>query len=249
MNSPKRRNETNSHGQTVGFNTSNWQAPQAIHSARETQGLNGRYCQLVWLEDKHAPLLKDIFAEASDSLWTYLPYGPFKDLSGYEELIDTLNTNWRKTSQAYCIQSADGENTLGFSAYLRMMPETGSIEIGHLCFSPRLQKTPAATEAIFLMLDAVFKLGYRRCEWKCNDLNLPSIKAAKRYGFSYEGTFRQAQIVKKHNRDTAWFSILDHEWPKLKTCFESWLQPSNFDGQGRQIKALSELTKEIEPQK
>jgi RimJ/RimL family protein N-acetyltransferase len=242
MNKEQANRQLNKHDQEIGPTVPDWQTPSAVQEAPETQVLSGQYCSLSKLEAKHASKLHQVFSKADDSLWTYLPYGPFDNLSGYEDLIDTLNSNWRKTSLAYCIQSADQKDVLGLCAYLRMMPQAGSIEIGHLCFSPTLQKTPAATEAIFLLIDAVFKLGYRRCEWKCNDLNLPSIAAAKRYGFKYEGTFRQAQVVKGHNRDTAWLSIVDHEWQSLKPCFEAWLDPQNFTADGKQIKRLSSLT-------
>jgi len=237
--------DTNIHGQKVGLEVNNWKTPKTVQEAEETQLLKGRYCQLVKLDTAHAPSLHSAFSGTEDAHWTYLPYGPFKSRSDFEDLIDTLNLNWRKSSLAYCIQSIDQKEALGFCAYLRMMPQAGSIEVGHLSFSPRLQKTPAATEAIFLMIDAIFKLGYRRCEWKCNDLNLPSIAAAKRYGFKYEGTFRQAQVVKGHNRDTAWLSIVDHEWTSLKACFEEWLQAENFTESGQQKKRLSELTSKL----
>ena len=234
----------NEFNQTIGFELKNWKSPQAVQVANETQSIEGVYCKLVKLESQHAPQLMKAFDKAEDSLWTYLPYGPFTKLSEYENWITGLNSNERQTAFAYLIQSKD-DQALGLCSYLRMSPNAASIEIGNLSFSPQLQKTPAATEVIFLMIDAVFKLGYRRCEWKCNDLNLPSISAAKRYGFKYEGTFRQAQVVKGHNRDTAWFSILDNEWKQLRPCFIEWLAADNFDKDGQQAKRLSEETKKI----
>jgi len=208
-------NNVNTFGQIVGPEVKNWERPPAIRECATTQKLTGQYCQLVKLEEQHAPILMEAFSSSTDSHWTYLPYGPFNTLSDYQDWVDTLISNWKKTSFPYCILSADGESVLGVSAYLRIMPEAGSIEIGHLSFSPLLQKTAAATEAIFLMINTIFELGYRRCEWKCNSLNAPSIAAAKRLGFKHEGTFRQAQVVKAHNRDTAWFSIIDCEWKSL----------------------------------
>jgi RimJ/RimL family protein N-acetyltransferase len=132
---------------------------------------------------------------------------------------------------------------VGVASYLRITPASGFIEVGHINFSPRLQKTPAATEAMYLMMARAFALGYRRYEWKCDALNQPSCAAARRLGFSYEGIFRQATIYKGRNRDTAWFSILDSEWPAMKAAFESWLTPDNFDDNGRQRKKLEYFLK------
>jgi RimJ/RimL family protein N-acetyltransferase len=124
---------------------------------------------------------------------------------------------------------------------MRIEPEAGSIEVGHVHFSPRLQRTAAATEAIYLMMERAFALGYRRYEWKCDALNAASRAAAERFGFTFEGIFRQARVVKGRNRDTAWYSLLDSEWPAVKDVFESWLSPENFDASGRQRTALSTL--------
>jgi RimJ/RimL family protein N-acetyltransferase len=121
------------------------------------------------------------------------------------------------------------------AAYLRIDPANGVIEVGHINYSPRLQRTAAATEAMYLMMRRVFdELGYRRYEWKCDDLNAPSRAAAKRLGFTFEGVFRQAIVYKERNRDTAWFSMLDSEWPSRKREFERWLDPANFDAAGHQ---------------
>jgi RimJ/RimL family protein N-acetyltransferase len=137
---------------------------------------------------------------------------------------------------------------VGYASYLRIDPKSGVIEVGHISYTPLLQRRPAATETMFLMMRHVFdELGYRRYEWKCNALNAPSRAAATRLGFTYEGTFRQAMVVKGHNRDTAWYSILDSEWPALKPAFERWLAPSNFDDAGKQRESLSDLTKAAVP--
>jgi RimJ/RimL family protein N-acetyltransferase len=134
------------------------------------------------------------------------------------------------------------KRAVGVASYLRIDPRHGSIEVGHLMFSPLLQGKPAATEAMFLMMERAFEMGYRRYEWKCNALNEPSRRAAQRLGLSYEGLFRQAAVVKGRNRDTAWYAAIDQEWPALKAAFQKWLEPSNFDEGGRQRVALSTLT-------
>ena len=136
-----------------------------------------------------------------------------------------------------------GGRAEGVASYLRITPAVGSIEVGHICLSPRLQATVAATEAMFLMMDWAFASGYRRYEWKCDALNLPSRRAAERFGFSYEGTFRQATIYKGRNRDTAWFAMVDRDWPGLQRAYRTWLDPANFDAAGRQRQRLSDLTR------
>jgi len=134
-------------------------------------------------------------------------------------------------------------SAIGVASYLRIDPPNGSIEVGGIAYSPMLQATTAGTEAVFLMIDRVFSLGYRRCEWKCNALNAKSRSAAQRFGFSFEGVFRQAAVVKGRNRDTAWFAMVDRDWPSLKKVFQEWLDPSNFDETGKQRSALSALTR------
>ncbi len=235
------RTEANEFGQAVGAEIEHWLAPPSVQSAQLTQNLAGRYCRLDPLQADDASQLQAAFDQASQSLWTYLPYGPFKKLEDYQHWITELNRDERRDCFAYSIRSAKSEQVLGVSAYLRILPEAGSIEIGHLSFSPLLQQTPAATEAIFMMIDAAFQLGYRRVEWKCNDLNIPSVAAAGRFGFRFEGTFRQALVVKGRNRNTAWFSILDHEWPLIRPCYERWLSPGNFDDEGKQKQRLSAM--------
>lgn len=140
------------------------------------------------------------------------------------------------------VDSTSGE-AIGVASYLRISPSSGSIEVGHLNFSPKLQRTPAATEAMFLMMRHAFELGYRRYEWKCDSLNDPSRQAALRLGLSFEGIFRQATVRKGRNRDTAWYAAIDKEWPALCTAFDRWLSPSNFDEQGHQRVSLSSLTR------
>jgi RimJ/RimL family protein N-acetyltransferase len=135
-----------------------------------------------------------------------------------------------------------GYGPIGVAAYLRIDPPQGSIEVGHINYSPRLQRTIAATEAMYLMMRKAFELGYRRYEWKCHALNAPSRVAAQRLGFSYEGVFRQARVDKGRNRDTAWYAMIDREWPALDRAFTQWLDPANFDRDGRQRTPLSALT-------
>jgi RimJ/RimL family protein N-acetyltransferase len=142
------------------------------------------------------------------------------------------------------VDLAKGE-AVGVASYLRINPSIGSIEVGHINYSPLLQRTPAATEAMYLMMARAFDLGYRRYEWKCNALNAPSRAAARRLGLSFEGVFRQATIVKGRNRDTAWYAAIDHEWPAIKGAFLQWLSPSNFDERGKQRSRLSVLTAPI----
>ncbi len=171
-----------------------------------------------------------------------VPYGPHADLDEYRRLLDGLESDGQLP---YAIVEAASGRPVGMAAYLRVAPAAGTIEIGHLAFSPALQSTPLATEAIFSLLAQVFALGYRRCEWKCHSLNEPSRRAALRFGFTYEGTFRQAAVIKGRNRDTAWFSITDGEWPPLRAVYEQWLDPANFDPGGRQRSALSALTRRL----
>jgi RimJ/RimL family protein N-acetyltransferase len=186
------------------------------------------------------PFFRETHAPDGDpSIWTYLPDGPYESvgqmraaLAGAAESEDPL---W------FTIVPADGEPA-GRVSYMRIDPAMGVIEIGGIFFGPRLQRTTASTEAIYLLARHAFEdLGYRRLEWKCNALNEPSRRAAARFGFTFEGIFRQHMIVKGHNRDTAWFSIVDGEWPRIAAGFEAFLAPENFDAEGRQRRPLAEL--------
>jgi RimJ/RimL family protein N-acetyltransferase len=145
----------------------------------------------------------------------------------------------------YVIIDQVGGKPLGVASYLRIDCSNGSIEVGHINFSPLLQRTPAATESMYLMMDHAFALGYRRYEWKCDGLNQPSRTAAQRLGLSFEGTFRQACVVKGRNRDTAWYAATDRDWPSINSALRRWLDPSNFDQQGKQRIRLSALTKPL----
>ena len=180
-------------------------------------------------------------------MWTYLPYGPFDSLDTYRAWTEEMS---RRSDPLFfaIIDHNSGHasgRAVGLASYLRIDPAAGSIEVGHLHYSPLLQRTPAATEAMFLMMERAFNLGYRRYEWKCDALNAPSRAAAQRLGFTFEGIFRQAVVVKGRNRDTAWFSIIDAEWPALANAFRRWLDPANFDPQGKQRERLSTLTRKL----
>lgn len=152
--------------------------------------------------------------------------------------------SWREAEKAvlYAIVPAETKTAAGWAAYMRITPAHGVIEIGNVLFSPGLQRTRAATEAVYLMARHVFEdLGYRRFEWKCNAENAQSRRAALRFGFTFEGIFRQHMVVKGQNRDTAWFAMLDKEWPARREAFETWLAPENFDAAGRQRRSLKEI--------
>lgn len=175
--------------------------------------------------------------------WQYLPYGAF---ASFEEFRDWLATETAKDDVTFFAITRLADNrVVGVASYLRINPMDGSIEVGHVHFSPLLQRTTAATEAMYLMMQWAFDHGYRRYEWKCNALNIKSRKAAQRLGFSYEGVFRQAAVVKGRNRNTAWFAVIDSEWPALQICFHTYLSPTNFADEGEQKMALSTLTKPL----
>lgn len=170
-------------------------------------------------------------------MWAYLPYGPFESLATYGEWLGQMSS--KPDPLFFAIIDQGSDRPVGVASYLRIDPEKGSIEVGHLAFSPLLQRTAAATEAMYLMMARAFALGYRRYEWKCNTLNAASRAAAERLGFTFEGVFRQAAVVKGRNRDTAWYSVIDGEWPRLREAFERWLAPANFDETGRQRAPLA----------
>lgn len=207
--------------------------------------LHGDYCTIEPLDQaRHAP---DLFAAshgAPDQLriWDYLPAGPFADFASFDRWIGECAAS--TDPLFYAIRDRRTGVATGMASYLNIHPGPGTIEIGHVMFGSPLQKTPAATEALYLLMDyALTELGYRRLEWKCNALNRPSRKAANRLGFRYEGTFYQHLVVKGRNRDTAWYSILDGEWPQLRVNFEQWLDPANFDEHGKQRVQLSMLNR------
>jgi len=183
-----------------------------------------------------------LFAAQSSApeLWEYLPYGPFESEAAFRVWL----TERAATSDPmfYAIIERISGRALGMASFLRVEPGHGVIEVGHIWYSPALQRTRLATDAMYVMARHVFDdLGYRRYEWKCNALNEPSRRAAVRLGFTFEGVFRQHMVIKGENRDTAWYSLLDGEWPAAKGAFEAWLRPENFDAEGRQLRSLAEL--------
>jgi RimJ/RimL family protein N-acetyltransferase len=176
----------------------------------------------------------------NERLWLYLFDGPFANRTDFDAYLARIAQS--EDPLYYAILDATTGASVGHAAYLRIEPAHRCLEVGAILYAPSLQRTPAATEAMYLMAKHVFEdLGYRRYEWKCNALNAPSRRAALRLGFTYEGIFRQHMIVKGRNRDTAWYSMLDSEWPSRKTAFERWLDPANFDANGRQKTSLSAL--------
>ena len=202
----------------------------------------GRYATVAPLDPaRHGDALWHAFAEDRDGRgWTYLPYGPFADQRVHRSWLEAAAARDDPLFHAV-IDHASGA-ALGVASYLRIDRANGTIEVGHIHFAPALQRTKAASEAMYLMMARAFdELGYRRYEWKCNALNAPSRAAAERLGFRFEGVFRHAQVVKGRNRDTAWYSIVDGEWPALKASFRRWLDPANFDAAGRQRQSLAAL--------
>jgi RimJ/RimL family protein N-acetyltransferase len=185
--------------------------------------------------------------DTNGEMWLYLPYGPFSSLQHYRDWMRSFCTG--SDPLFYAIVESATAKAIGVASYLRIDHNNGVIEVGHLAYSPLLKRTRAATEAMYLMMQHAFELGYRRYEWKCNALNMPSRAAAERLGFTFEGIFRQAAVIKGHNRDTAWYSVIDKEWPELKLAFEKWLAEDNFDADGRHKVSLSSLTSAIKLEK
>ena len=239
MNSlANRQTETNKIGQPIGWPIFDW-APAAVPDGRP---LPGQHCRLERLSaERHAAQL--FAAEQLDTPganWTYLPEDRPVDPGEYRALVGR-NAESHDPFFYAILDAATGDAT-GWASLLRIDPPHGVIEVGYINFTPKLQRTRAATEAMYLLMRHVFEdLGYRRYEWKCDNLNAPSKLAAERYGFVSEGVFRQARVSKGRNRDTAWFSIIDSEWPACKSAFETWLSPENFDEAGKQRRSLSEI--------
>ena len=225
-------------GQPIGDDVAGWIPP---HAPGRTTIAEGRYCRVEPLDwERHTHELWDAFAlDREHRNWTYLPHGPYASRDEFAA--------WVRSAAAtddplfFAVIDRPSRRAAGVAAYLRIAPAAGSIEVGHINFSPLLQRMPAATEAMYWMMRHAFELGYRRYEWKCDALNAPSRAAAARLGLSFEGIFRQALVYKGRNRDSAWYAAIDKDWPALKTAFEQWLAPENFDPSGRQRKRLSEL--------
>ncbi len=227
----------NSLNQPIGSPLQNWQACEHPWGSR----MQGQRCALEPIDrDRHALDLFEAFNRDLDSHnWTYLPYGPFSRLAEFKDWIDSACLG--DDPCFFTVIDLDTAKAVGVASYLRITAASGVIEVGHIHFSPLIQGSAISTEAMYLMMKRVFEeLGYRRYEWKCDALNAPSCAAAKRLGFQFEGIFRQATIYKQRNRDTAWYSIIDSEWPDIKQVFENWLSSDNFDIDGKQRSSLSQ---------
>ena len=231
-------NRVNTYGQPIGEPVPGW-TPRPWPPRATMQG---RFCRIEPLTpERHAESLFEAYHLAPDDRdWTYLPSEerPTSLASFRAQLADYAASD--DPLHFAVIDQATGR-AVGMCAYLRIVPAHGVIEIGYIAWSPLLQRQPASTEAMALMMQSAFELGYRRYEWKCDSLNAPSRAAAERYGFTFEGIFRQAVITKGRNRDTAWYSITGSEWPVIRRAFETWLDPENFDAQGKQRRSLAAI--------
>lgn len=227
---------TNEFGQPIGPSVDTT-VPRPVPS---TASMAGRWCTVEPLDPAvHGPALFDAYSAAPDARgWTYLFTGPFESTAAFSTWLHSLGGS---VDPLYFVIS-DSEGPCGIAAYLRIAPGAPSVEVGSIHFAPRLQQTAAATESMFLMMQRAFDTGYRRYEWKCDSLNAGSRAAATRLGFSYEGDFRQAIVYKGRSRDTSWFSIIDDEWPRLRSEFQRWLEPSNFDDTAQQRTPLRHAT-------
>jgi RimJ/RimL family protein N-acetyltransferase len=234
------RNLDNS-GQPISFALDTWKPPQRP----PCDPLVGHFCRVELLDPKrHAVHLYQANAlDTEGRMWTYLPYGPFETLDNF---VGWMNDYCRSRDPLFlALIDNTTDEAVGVASYLRITPASGSIEVGHINYSPLLQRTPAATETMYLMMKRAFELGYRRYEWKCDALNAKSRAAAQRLGLSFEGVFRQATVYKGRNRDTAWYAAIDQEWPALEDAFLRWLDPTNFDERGKQRIPLANLTAPI----
>lgn len=227
--------QQNNLGQPIGFSVIDWQPSQRPLRIP----MQGEYCRIEPLDIvTHSEDLFFAFAaDKEEKNWTYLPYGPFPGLVSFQQWL--LKEALGDDPLFHTVIDNKTNKAVGLATYLRIEPAVGVIETGHIHFSPLMQRTPVSTEAMYLMMKRVFdELGYRRYEWKCDALNTPSKTAAERLGFQFEGVFRQATMYKGRNRDTAWFSVLDSEWPAIKAEFERWLSADNFDENGQQQSRL-----------
>lgn len=221
----------------VGHRLDGWRPPPMP----EQSTLTGRYCRVAPLNvTAHGDALFNAWQADDASRWVYLGGRPFNDRDGCLEWLS--HRAHSRDPMFMALINQDRDQALGVAAWLDIAPEHGSIELGHLSFSTRMARSPMATEALHLMIDHAFSLGYRRVAWKCDALNASSRRAAERLGFQFEGLFRQHRVVCGRNRDTAWYSLLDHEWPAMARAHRQWLMPDNFDDTGQQRVALSTLT-------
>lgn len=232
---------TNEHGQPIGEAVPNWTGRQAP----PRRPMQGRYTRIepLSLADHAKDLFEAYSLDKEGILWTYMGVGPFPTFEGFKAWMEPACQS--NDPLFHAIIDAKSEKAIGFASYLRIDPPVGVIEVGFIAYSPLLQRSRVATEAMFLMMARVFdELGYRRYEWKCDSLNAPSRAAAQRLGFTYDGLFEQATVYKGRNRDTAWFSILDRDWPRLRAAYEAWLDPANFTAECQQKRRLADLITE-----
>lgn len=232
----------NAYQQPVGEALPNW----TVRDRPAREALQGRTCRLEALDSpRHATDLFDAYGRAPDGRdWTYLGVGPFADEAAFREHIERAAASIDPLH--YAVIDTRTGRAVGTLALMRIDPANGVIEVGHVTFSPLLKRTPVSTEAQFLLMRHVFDdLGYRRYEWKCDSLNAPSRKTAERLGFTFEGIFRQAIVYKGRSRDTAWFSIIDQEWPTRRAAFERWLSPDNFDTDALQRESLGAVREKL----
>jgi RimJ/RimL family protein N-acetyltransferase len=215
-----------------------WRSPEAPGAMT----LDGARIRLDPLAPAHAAALHAAFA-GDDHLWDHMPYGPFADAAAYAAWVAGVAA--RPDPRFFALTPRPGAAPAGVASLMRIDPAMGVIEVGHICLAPSMQRTAAATEAIHLIAAWVFAAGYRRFEWKCDARNAASRRAAARLGFAFEGVFRQAAIVKGRNRDTAWFAMVDRDWPELAALHRRWLDPANFDASGHQRLSLGALTEAV----
>lgn len=233
------KTQQNQLGQKVGIEIDLERTSQTIQ-----ENLLGQYVKLIYIDQAisdqaSAQIWNNVSTEPSDACWTYLPYSAPKD---QKTLKDDLQRSFNFAGSSHFLIEVNGE-AQGWIALLNPRLEHKAIEIGNVYFSHKMKKSKASTETIFLLLKQCFKYGFRRVEWKCDDFNEPSKAAALRFGFQHEGLFRQDRINKGRNRNTAWFSIIDEEWPDLEKIYQQWLSPDNFDVQGFQKQRLSDFIK------
>ncbi|KAH7192743.1 acyl-CoA N-acyltransferase [Fusarium flagelliforme] len=220
-------------------------SPQGTASPPSSGSLDGRYTSLIRLEPSHAePSWKHLGGDHNGHLWTYMFGGPYTNHQQWKDAVEGFS----KTTEPFFYTVLSGprddpaSEPVGQMSYLNIVPDHRRVEIGNIIFGSQLKQTRAATEAFYLIIKNVFEeLGYLRVEWKANALNKPSLAAAERLGFVFEGIFRKHMIIKGRRRDTAWFSITDEEWPAVKKAFEAWLSEDNFDKDGKQIKSLKDI--------
>ena len=222
----------------IGVAVMDWKAPPIPLAAP----LQGDYARVEPLDvATHSDSLFAAFAEdGTEQGWTYMGYGPFADKTQFDEWL--VGSCLGADPMFFSILERSSGTALGMASFMNINPAAGSIEVGNIHFSPSLRKTRVATDAMYVMMRYAFEMGYRRYEWKCNAFNAASRAAALRFGFSYEGVFRQHMVVKGRNRDTAWYACVDHEWPALRHAYETWLAPENFHSDGHQRTTLASLT-------